>query len=339
MKELMSSFEYDNFIIVIAIIAIVIVILLLILLNDNKKNKKQYLNEITKVQNLIDIKDTAKSVSNNEQTTTDELLEQSKEEQTTTDEVQNQPKEEQLEYNLENLKDEEIEYIDDLTMEESSLPKEDKPLNEEITELLEDIAPTSNNSQTENLSSSSTTKTNDVIYDEHEMTVEEAKQELKDITLKLLEDNDEPIGHTAFETEQEEMSVISYDELKNINWDSIDESNDNLLKDNGDEPITIEELYQKQQTEQEDQPKPVVDTSPLFEELTASPSIDKSYSDTNFETSKIISPVYGLLDDKNIEVYSKENYQSNMNTKDLENELKKTEEFLQELKDLKSTLN
>lgn len=166
---------------------------------------------------------------------------------------------------------------------------------------------------------------NNVVYKEESISKEEAKTALEKATKKLVTDDNGLVGPTHFETEQEEKSIISYDELKKINY-NIDEVNDNLLLDQGNEPITLEELYKASQEEQDKKP---VD-NPVFEH---SPSEEK-----RFKNSEVISPVFGIYKEKKVEK-DIDKLEDTVDLKDLEVEIRKTEEFLNELKKLKDRLN
>lgn len=181
-----------------------------------------------------------------------------------------------------------------------------------------------------------------IVYEEEktkEKEEEDAKKTLENITKKLVEreenENNNLIDKTTFEIEQEERSVISYDELLKVSHD-IDEVNDALLKDEGTEPITIEELYKKHL--EETTPEEKLD-NPVFEEE-AKEIVKEEYKEEpkKFKNSEIISPVFGIYNAKK----SKQNddyLEKTMDLEDLEMEIKKTEEFLSELKELKNRLN
>lgn len=190
-----------------------------------------------------------------------------------------------------------------------------------------------------------------IIYAE-EKTKESAIKTLEDITKKLVEQEENPnlIGKTSFEIEQEERSIISYDELLKASK-NIDESNTMLLKDEGTEPITIEELYQKHLEESQSQ---TLD-NPIFEdttELKIDINEDKfpkkeikeetkkevKEESKKFKNSEIISPVFGIYNAKKSK-QNEEYLEKTMDLEDLELEIKKTEEFLNELKELKNKLN
>ena len=80
-----------------------------------------------------------------------------------------------------------------------------------------------------------------------ELTEEEAKAELERISIELESiDNKDPFEDTItnFEIEQEENAIISLDELVKIS-DNLYDSNEMMQYDEGDEPITIDEVINK----------------------------------------------------------------------------------------------
>lgn len=176
---------------------------------------------------------------------------------------------------------------------------------------------------------------NEVFYVEEKNKEEEAKEKLEEVTKKLIEEDSRLIEHTHFETEQEEKSIISYDELVKASSD-IDEKNDRLLEDEGEAAITLEELYQKHVDTQnliEEQKPEIKVNNPVFEE-----------SDKKFKNSEVISPVFGFYNGKvkqeqkpAKEVFDELDKAVGM--RDLEAEIEKTEEFLTELKRLKNKLD
>ena len=168
----------------------------------------------------------------------------------------------------------------------------------------------------------------ETIYYKENVTEEEAKKKLDDAyeKLSLEESSSDLISHTNFEEEQEEKSVISYDELIKVSND-VDQRNDLLLKDEGTEPITIEELYNKHLEEQTTNKL----DNPVFEE--------EVNDDKKFKNSLVISPVFGVYKNINKTKYATEDLEKTVDLEDLEVEIKKTEEFLRELKKLKNKLD
>lgn len=165
------------------------------------------------------------------------------------------------------------------------------------------------------------------VYYKDNVTEEEAKKKLDDAYEKLANEEEDLITHTNFENEQEEKSVISYDELIKVSND-IDERNDLLLMDEGSEPITIEELYKRHLEEQESENNDKLD-NPVF--------IDEEPK--RFKNSEVISPVFGVYKNVVKTKYTDEELEKTVNLEDLEVEIRKTEDFLKELKKLKNKLD
>ena len=81
------------------------------------------------------------------------------------------------------------------------------------------------------------------------------------------------------------------------------------------------------------------DYNPVFEdELNLTQELNFSYNDSNFKNSEFISPGYGILEKKSTEVYTPQDLEKTIELDELEEEIRKTEEFLKELKKLKSRL-
>lgn len=175
---------------------------------------------------------------------------------------------------------------------------------------------------------------NEVVYVEEKNSRKEAKQKLEEVTKRLIDNDDSLIDHTHFETEQEEKSIISYEELIKASHD-IDDKNDKLLEDEGEAAITLEELYQKHVDEQNE----------VVEEKVSNPVFNEE-EPRKFKNSAVISPVFGVYNGKTKqtkrgtrEAFRKMSRKTTSENKDLENEIKETEDFLTELKKLKSKLD
>ena len=175
---------------------------------------------------------------------------------------------------------------------------------------------------------------NEVYYVQDDNPQETAKEKLEEVTRRLIDEDEtsELIDHTHFEEEQEEKSIISYDELVKASHD-IDQKNDKLLEDEGEAAITLEELYNKYAEEQnviEDKTDKEAKTSnPIFEE-----------EPKKFRNSDVISPVFGVYTGKEkpqVEVLK--DIDREVGQADLEDEIKRTEDFLHELKRLKNKLD
>lgn len=165
-----------------------------------------------------------------------------------------------------------------------------------------------------------------IVYEE-KTSVKEAKKAIEEAAKKLVYEEQDIIGQTFFEKMQEENSIISYDELISKNID-VDYENEKVLEDEGNEPITIDELYSmsNEETEEEKQKKE--------EKMVYYVNSESK----KFKNSEVISPVFGVKRDV---IYKKEYNElgETINIKELDMEIKKTEEFLKELKKLKSKLD
>ena len=198
-----------------------------------------------------------------------------------------------------------------------------------------------------------------IIYKEDE-TPKEAKKAIEEAAKKLVyEEQSDIVTPTFFEKMQEENSIISYDELMSKNLD-FDFSNEQVLEDDGNEPITIDELYkfhEKDDKEDTDLDKLDVSKDEKSYKINAidEDSVIDSFKDSSkddddkmvyyvnseskkFKNSQVISPVFGVKRDV---IYKKEYNElgETIDIKELDMEIKKTEEFLKQLKRLKDKLD
>ena len=165
----------------------------------------------------------------------------------------------------------------------------------------------------------------EVVYVTTNKTEEEAKKELEEAAKKLVyEEKNDLIGPTFFEKVQEEKSIISYDELLKANLDP-DELDNYRVEDEGNEPITLDELYKKN----------IDDLIEKQEEKINNFNKIQEKEPKKFKNSSVISPVFGI---KNDNEYKKLEAYKSTNVKNIEDEIKKTEEFLSELKKLKERI-
>lgn len=187
---------------------------------------------------------------------------------------------------------------------------------------------------------------------------EEAKEELRKATIELLkaqekekQEESKNIELTEFEEEQEKNAIISVQELMK-KGDTLYEQNEiTQYADEGDEPISLQDLEirmnnikeeakaldQKQQEPEIIESKPIVDNKVSLDDFY---SIDKSkaYNDDHvFKSSPIISPIFGIekqrSNDNSLELENTANYEK------LDEEIKKTNEFLGKLRELQKNLD
>ena len=167
----------------------------------------------------------------------------------------------------------------------------------------------------------------EVVYVANKPTEEDAKKELEEAAKKLVyEEKNDLIGPTFFEKVQEEKSIISYDELLKANLDP-DELDNYRVEDEGNEPITLDELYKKNIDDLIEKQEEKINNFNKVQELKEEPK--------RFKNSSVISPVFGIKSDneyKKLEAYKRSD------VRNIEDEIKKTEEFLSELKKLKERI-
>ncbi len=251
-----------------------------------------------------------------------------------------------------NLRDSFDEKIEDKQLEKVEEIKQEEPIKEEIIEKTED-----------NIDSN-------IKYEEknEEEKKEEAREELKELVQELKEEpEDKNIGLTDFEVEQEENAIISYDELKKVSDELYENNEETQYKDEGNEPISIAQLQdmfkeineiptvevasdeEKSDLVEaiESLEKPVINNTEILEEQPKVRLDDFAIKtgDHKFKMSPVISPVYGAMEDANIEEFdtfaenTKLKLEQTANLEKLDQELKKTNEFLSVLKELQKKLD
>ena len=189
-----------------------------------------------------------------------------------------------------------------------------------------------------------------------------AQAELASLALELQEkEAAKNIELTEFELKQEENAIISLDELMN-KGNAIYESNEiTQYADEGNEPISIQDLEERMQKIKSDvimleAPKqeelevintPIVqhietlitpDAKPkvILDDLYTIEEKDIPKEKTGFQSSPIISPIYGITKasphDTNLELENTANFDK------LDEEIRKTNEFLMTLRELQKNL-
>lgn len=166
---------------------------------------------------------------------------------------------------------------------------------------------------------------------------EEAKKKLElekqqDEVIDVIDIDNNPID--KFEQEQEENAIISLDEFNKVSDKIYDENEEIQYKDEGNEPISIQELEALYNTKE-------LKAIKIDEEI-VKPTISKSETkirekenDYKFQKSPIISPVFGLDNDESVNTIALEN---TANLDKLSEEIKRTNEFLNTLRELRKNL-
>ncbi len=188
----------------------------------------------------------------------------------------------------------------------------------------------------------------------------EAQEELLRLTKELeAASTQQNIDLTSYEEQQEKDAIISLDEL--MKKTKVMYENDELSKyeDEGNEPISLQDLEKKMQeaktvleeveenktpeiieeikVEDNIAPEPEKLVLDDFDSVKATAEVEQRPIYQGFKSTPIISPVYGIesTEEKpgNIELENTANYEK------LDEEIRKTNEFLMTLKELKKNLD
>ena len=186
----------------------------------------------------------------------------------------------------------------------------------------------------------------DIKYTDITPNKSEAQLELQKLTEELEQaQTEENIDLTAYEEEQERDAIISIDELMEKTKKLYDADELSKYEDQGDEPISLKDLglEEKDFTEEPVITNVIVDEPAKQEQmvidnsnnLKVPSSNNKAYSNANnYKSSPIISPIYGIEKEttEDIELENTANYEK------LDQEIKKTNEFLVTMKELQKNL-
>jgi len=174
-----------------------------------------------------------------------------------------------------------------------------------------------------------------------EVVSEQVEQEVEtpvveEIKLPTIEDEVE-----KFESDQEEHAIISVEELTRASQNITDEEIE-AYEDDGNEPISIKELEAMYKSVEEPNTE-VITEEPIVEkeekvtlpdfEIKVKPAVDV-YEDKSFKNTPVISPVFGVTPTE-----SSISLEHTANLDKLNEEIKKTNEFLSMLKELKKNLD
>jgi len=180
------------------------------------------------------------------------------------------------------------------------------------------------------------------IVEEKPSKIEPVEQEVKENELSPTQIEEPVVENTteeqiptmeeqveSFESSQEEHAIISVDELMRAS-ESITDEEIEQYEDDGNEPISIKEL--------EALYKSVEQEAPVVEEKVKLPEFDikpasEVYDGKEFKNSDVISPVFGLkATEESIML------EQTANLDKLNEEIRKTNEFLSMLKELRKNL-
>ena len=219
----------------------------------------------------------------------------------------------------------EVETIDNLTVEEEEVDPE--PVIIEPIEILEE---------------------DELEYTTIEPDQETAKEELKKLTEELQKQADiEETGQLTlnnYEETQEENAIISLEELMEKGKDLYAANELTQYQDEGNEPISIQELGK---TTEYREPFIIEEVISDEEKQEVALEVEKVHLDdfntisvesdkvevSKFKSSPIISPVYGIEKNNELELENTANYEK------FDQEIRKTNEFLVTLRELQDKLD
>ena len=230
------------------------------------------------------------------------------------------------------------------------------------TEIKEDTVSLESISDIENSSLDEVKQEEELQYTSIEPDPIEAQAELMKLTeaLEQAEAEVKNIELTAFEEEQEQNAIISLDELMSRGKAMYESGELEKLEDEGNEPISIQDLEERMKVANESSgvvsvtAEPVIaESSPITEqmvlndfqtvsieeEVPVKPEESTVYQEhKKFKSSPIISPVFGI-EKMEATTASDIELENTANFEKLDEEIRKTNEFLMTLKELQKKLD
>lgn len=177
-----------------------------------------------------------------------------------------------------------------------------------------------------------------------------AKIELIKLEEQLIKEEEQNISMTDYEEEQEATAIISLDELIKKGKELYNSNEYTQYKDEGNEPISLQDLEKKVNKKASSYNQPFIienivpeedinkEINSINELIDNSNNLDSKKNHKKFQNSPIISPIYGIEKINNIEKNDLE-LENTANYEKLDQEIKKTNEFLMTLKDLQEKLD
>ena len=205
--------------------------------------------------------------------------------------------------------------------------KVQEEIKEETTEVLE---PTMTEVEEPKLVVEETKEEPNLEYTNIEPDKTEAQEELQRLTEVLeqaQEEEEKSINLTEFEEEQEKNAIISIEELMSKTKAMYESGEFDKYEDEKVNPISLDDLEKKKEEE------PVLVTLDDIETAKASEEVVST-----FKSSPIISPVFGIETNAGTKATEME-LENTANYEKLDEEIKKTNEFLTTLKELQKNLD
>ena len=190
----------------------------------------------------------------------------------------------------------------------------------------------------------------ELTYTDIEPTLSDAQAELQRLTETLeqaQEEADKAIELTSFEEEQEQNAIISLDELMTRGRVMYENDMFTELEDEGNEPISLADLeaqFKKNEVE-EIVAEPKIEVQQVQEKVVLDDfntvkvqHVTNKVENHRFKSSPVISPVYGI-EKVNIPSTTEMEFENTANYEKLDEEIKKTNEFLMTLRELQKNLD
>ena len=197
-----------------------------------------------------------------------------------------------------------------------------------------------------------------------ELKLQEIKEEKAKKNKEEVEETlDEKSRLTEFEEKQEEDAIISLQELLEKGKQITAMNEEIQYQDEGNEPISIRELEQRYYAEKakEDQKEtpvveervsaPVVESTVSVQSPTATPKekitlsdfhsvkVEPYHAKSTYKPSPVISPIYGIEEEKSVRDNNTLSLENTANYEKLDEEIRKTNEFLSQLRELQQKLD
>ena len=185
----------------------------------------------------------------------------------------------------------------------------------------------------------------ELVYTDIEPDQETAKLELKKIQEELNKhetiEETQNIVLTNYEEQQEEAAIISLDELLKKGKEMYEKNEITQYEDEGNEPISLQDLERKfgEKKENYDEPFIIEEVVPENTEKVEIEELiieEEAKVEKKFTISPVISPIYGLQSAPSVSELELEN---TADYEKLDEEIKKTNDFLNTLKELQNKLD
>lgn len=355
MSGLIDFLTTEEMIVVYSLVGIASVLYLIIYFFDKTYYKRKQRQNTRELQKIVDEISPVEDKKEDKVVSSEPVLIPIQEEESRKDvvvEVSNEVSDQEV-TPMENVL-EEVSSLEDVVKKDAELLT--------TTEIKEDTVSLESISDIENSSLDEVKQEEELQYTSIEPDPTEAQAELMKLTeaLEQAEAEVKNIELTAFEEEQEQNAIISLDELMSRGKAMYESGELEKLEDEGNEPISIQDLEERMKVANESSSvvsvtaEPVIaESSPITEQMVLNdfqtvsieeeapvkPEESTVYQEhKKFKSSPIISPVFGI---EKIEATTASDIEleNTANFEKLDEEIRKTNEFLMTLKELQKKLD